>query len=94
MQGVGIGFVGTFAGVGFGFLVLYFRNGMVRGLTHLTGGQDMLARFYQFSQLPAHSEPRDLVVIVAAALVLSTLAGIIPALLAARLKPVEALRSE
>ena len=37
---------------------------------------------------------RDVVFIVVAALLLSTLAGIIPAVMAARLKPVEALRSE
>jgi lipoprotein-releasing system permease protein len=82
------------AGLGLGFTVLHFRNDLVRALTHLTGGQELLARFYQFSELPAHTELRDVVIIVVAALLLSTLAGIIPAVMAARLKPVEALRSE
>ena len=94
LQGVGIGVVGTAAGLGLGFTVLHFRNDLVRALTHLTGGQELLARFYQFSELPAHLESRDVVFIVVAALLLSTLAGIIPAVMAARLKPVEALRSE
>jgi lipoprotein-releasing system permease protein len=94
LQGVGIGVVGTAAGLGLGFTVLHFRNDLVRALTHLTGGQELLARFYQFSELPAHTELRDVVIIVVAALLLSTLAGIIPAVMAARLKPVEALRSE
>jgi lipoprotein-releasing system permease protein len=94
LQGVGVGIVGTGAGLGLGFIVLHFRNDLVRAITHVTGGQELLARFYQFSELPSHTENRDLVLIVVAALVLSTLAGIVPAVLAARLKPAEALRSE
>ena len=94
LQGVGVGVVGTGAGLALGFTVLHFRNDLVHAITRLTGGQELLARFYQFSELPEHLENRDLAVIVVAALVLSTLAGIIPAILASRLKPVEALRSE
>jgi len=94
LQGVGVGVVGTGAGLALGFTVLHFRNDLVRAITHVTGGQELLARFYQFSELPEHLENRDLSLIVVAALVLSTLAGIIPAILASRLKPVEALRSE
>ena len=94
LQGIGVGVVGTAAGLGLGLTVLHFRNDIVRAITRVTGGQELMARFYQFSELPEHIEVRDLVVIVTAALVLSTLAGIIPAVIAARLKPVEALRSE
>ena len=94
LQGVGVGVVGTAAGLALGFTVLHFRNDLVHAITRLTGGQELLARFYQFSELPENTEPRDLLVIVVAALVLSTLAGIIPAVMAGRLKPVEALRSE
>ena len=94
LQGVGVGVVGTGLGLALGFTVLHFRNDLVRAITHLTGGQELLARFYQFSELPEHLENRDLALIVVSALVLSTLAGIIPAVMAARLKPVEALRSE
>ena len=94
LQGVGVGVVGTGLGLALGFTVLHFRNDLVHAITHLTGGQELLARFYQFSELPEHLENRDLLLIVVSALVLSTLAGIIPAVMAARLKPVEALRSE
>ena len=89
-----MGVVGTAAGLGLGLTVLHFRNDIVRAITRVTGGQELMARFYQFSELPEYIEVRDLVVIVTAALLLSTLAGIIPAVIAARLKPVEALRSE
>jgi lipoprotein-releasing system permease protein len=44
--------------------------------------------------MPSHTSTTDLVVIIVAAIVMSTIAGFVPALLAARMKPVEALRSE
>jgi lipoprotein-releasing system permease protein len=53
-----------------------------------------LKQFYQFTDLPAHTLPSDLILTVVAAVVISTLAGLLPAWRAARLKPVEALRSE
>ena len=94
LQGVGVGVVGTLGGLGLGFLVLHFRNDLVHLLTRFTGSQEIMTKFYQFSELPAHTDSRDLAVIVVSALLLSTLAGVIPAVIAARLKPVEALRSE
>lgn len=93
-QGVVVGVAGTALGLVLGFTALHFRNDAVWAITRFTGSQEILARFYQFSQLPAHTEPRDLVVIVIAAIVLSMLAGVIPALMAARLKPIDALRTE
>jgi lipoprotein-releasing system permease protein len=94
LQGVVVGVVGTLGGLVLGFTFLHFRNDVVHAITRFTGGQQLLAQFYQFQELPAHLEMRDLIVIIVSALVLSTLAGIIPAVMAARLKPVEALRSE
>ncbi len=94
LQGMGVGAVGTLLGLAMGFTALHFRNDFVRLITQFTGSEEVLTRFYQFSQLPAHTEGRDIVIIVISSLVLSTLAGVVPALLAARMKPVEALRSE
>ena len=62
--------------------------------TRLTSSQEVLVRFYQFSNLPAYSSPGDVWAIVLCSVVISTLAGLLPAWRAARLKPVEALRSE
>ncbi|MBC8008602.1 MAG: ABC transporter permease [Burkholderiales bacterium] len=93
-QGVIIGAVGTLAGVGFGFTVVHFRNDLVAGFTKLTGSEQALERFYQFSQLPAYLSGGDLALIVCSSLVVSTLAGLLPAWRAAKLKPVEALRAE
>ena len=82
------------AGVALGFVFLHFRNDMIRIFTQLTGSEEVLARFYQFSRLPAHTAREDIVLIIVCAVVISTLAGLLPAWRAARLKPVEALRSE
>jgi lipoprotein-releasing system permease protein len=93
-QSFSIGVAGTAAGVVMGFVFLHFRNEMIRVFTQLTGSEEVLARFYQFSRLPAHTALEDIVLIVACAIVISTLAGLLPAWRAARLKPAEALRSE
>jgi len=93
-QGFFIGLVGTGCGLGLGLTFLHFRNDVVRVFTELTGSEEVLARFYQFSQLPAHTARADLLLIIASAIVISTLAGLLPAWRAARLRPVEALRAE
>ncbi|TAG29280.1 MAG: ABC transporter permease [Verrucomicrobia bacterium] len=93
-QGILIGTGGTALGLVLGFTVVHFRNELVAAFTRLTGSEEALARFYQFSQLPAHLAGKDLLIIVASALLVSTLAGLLPAWRAARLKPVEALRAE
>jgi lipoprotein-releasing system permease protein len=94
LQGVCIGVVGTAGGLVLGFTFLHFRNDLVRLVTRFTGSQAILERFYQFSELPAHTSGRDLVIVIASAIVLSTLAGVIPAAIAGSLKPAEALRNE
>jgi lipoprotein-releasing system permease protein len=94
LQGVCIGVVGTAGGLVLGFTFLHFRNDLVRLVTRFTGSQAILERFYQFSELPAHTSGRDLVIVIASAIVLSTLAGVIPAAIAGSMKPAEALRNE
>jgi lipoprotein-releasing system permease protein len=94
LQGLIIGLTGTAAGLALGFGALHFRNDMVRVFTQLTGSEEALVRFYQFANLPAYLSNDDLWLIVVCSVVISTLAGLLPAWRAARLKPVEALRNE
>ncbi|MDO8541872.1 MAG: ABC transporter permease [Opitutaceae bacterium] len=93
-QGFLIGFAGTIVGLVLGFTALHFRNDMVEAFTKLTSSEQVLTRFYQFRELPGYSETRDIVAIVVCSVVISTVAGLLPAWRAAKLKPVEALRSE
>ena len=94
LQGVAIGIIGTVVGLTSGFTLLRYRDAVIHALTFFTGSQEALESVYQFSQIPAHVTGGDLVTIVISAIILSTLAGAIPALIAARLNPVEALRNE
>jgi lipoprotein-releasing system permease protein len=93
-QGLIIGICGTLLGLGLGFVALTFRNDFVMIVTKLTQRDEVLQRFYQFSQLPSHTAPNDIALIVVCSIFISMLAGLLPAWRAARLKPVEALRSE
>jgi lipoprotein-releasing system permease protein len=93
-QALLIGLSGTVLGVGLGFGVLHFRNNIIAAFTKLTGSEEALVRFYEFSNLPAYLSTHDFWMIVGLAVAISTLAGVIPAWRAARLQPVEALRSE
>ena len=93
-QGFVIGVGGTAGGLALGFALLRYRDNLVHLIASMTMGQEVFVKFYQFSQLPAHTETRDVVIIIVFTLLAATLAGLIPAWRAAKLKPVEALRSE
>ena len=94
VQGFLIGLIGTGGGLALGFGFLHVRNDVLLAFTKLTGSQETLERFYQFSNVPAHIESSDLVLIIVGTIVISTLAGVFPAVRASKLKPVEALRNE
>ncbi len=94
IQGLVIGAAGIVLGLAGGFTMLAFRNDIVMGIARATQRTEVLRRFYEFSELPAHTSPRDVAGIVVLTIVISTLAGLLPAWRAARLRPVEALRSE
>jgi lipoprotein-releasing system permease protein len=93
-QGFVIGVGGTLVGLALGFGVLAVRDDILRLFTQLTQSEAALVRFYQFRHLPAHFDLSYTVTIIVCTIVITTLAGLLPAWRAARLKPVEALRSE
>jgi len=94
IQGLFVGVAGTAVGLAGGFVLLHYRNAVVHVIANATMGRDTFVKFYQFSDLPAYTANKDVVLIIVFSIVASTLAGLIPAWRAARLKPVEALRSE
>jgi len=94
LQGLAIGLGGAGAGFALGFSLLRFRNQIVNLVASAMGIRDSMAETYGFSFLPARVESADLAAIGILSVVIATLAGLLPAFKASRLKPAEALRSE
>jgi lipoprotein-releasing system permease protein len=93
-QGTVIGLIGTLAGIALGVLLATNLESLVHGLERLLGFQFLDASVYLMSDLPAHVEPRDLLLIGATAFGLCCLSAIYPAWRAARIDPARALRHE
>ena len=92
--GFTIGTIGTVAGLILGAVVLIFRQPIVHLIERLTGENlwDPSIRF--LTDLPARTDPFEVVSIVAMALILSFLATLYPASKAAGTDPVQVLRYE
>jgi lipoprotein-releasing system permease protein len=89
-----IGVLGVLAGYGLGILALTYRNEFLHFMNWLTGWELFPAQIYGFSELPAIIDVRDIAVICCSSFVICILGGVLPAVRAGRLKPVEALRYE
>ena len=92
--GTVIGAVGTVSGLALGFLILYFRQGIVGFFEAITGQAlwDPSVRF--LTELPARVDPAEVIGICVLAMVLSFLATLYPAYKAANTDPVQVLRYE
>jgi lipoprotein-releasing system permease protein len=94
MQGLVVGVIGVATGFIAGVLLIHFRNdflGFMNNTLHL----DLFpAEVYQFRQLPARIVGSDVSIICCASLFMCLLAGVVPAIRAAWLQPVQALRNE
>lgn len=94
LQGLLVGVVGCTLGTLLALLVLHYRDGITDTFMSLSGSHNAFREFYPLMRFPVHYALRDFVVVYVFTLCFSTLAGLIPAWIAARLKPSEAMRNE
>ena len=93
-QGFVIGLVGTVVGILMAVICLYYRRAILSAYADITNTQTNFLGQYDVYEIPVHYLASDFITVSCFAVVISTLAGLLPALRAARLKPADALRSE
>jgi len=93
-QGFVIGTIGTLNGIILALVCLHYRAPILSAYASLTRTQVNFLGQYDVYEIPVHYLASDFVIVTCFAIVISTLAGLLPALRAARLKPADALRSE
>jgi lipoprotein-releasing system permease protein len=89
-----IGVIGVASGYGLGMLAVTYRNEFLHFMRSVTGWELFPASVYGFGGLPALITPSDVAIICLGSFVICILGGLLPAVRAGRLKPVEALRYE
>ena len=89
-----IGVIGVASGFGLGMLAVTYRNEFLHFMRRATGWELFPASIYGFGELPAVITPRDIAIICGCSFGICILGGVLPAIRAGKLKPVEALRYE
>ncbi|MEI8289901.1 MAG: ABC transporter permease [Verrucomicrobiota bacterium] len=89
-----IGVIGVASGYGLGMLAVTYRNEFLHFMRTVTGWELFPASVYGFGELPALITSGDVAIICVSSFVICIIGGLLPAIRAGGLKPVEALRYE
>ena len=92
--GFSLGLVGSGVGLGLGLLFVHYINEIAAGLERITGRPIFDPTVYYFREIPTIVSLHTVVGVMAGAVAIAVLASVLPALRAACLHPVEALRYE
>ena len=92
--GVSLGAVGAGVGMVLGLLFVVYINEIAGWVEVLTGHEVFDPTVYYFQEIPTNIDPVSVAGVMVGALLIAVLASVLPALRAARLHPVEALRYE
>ena len=94
MTGASIGLVGTAVGSVLGLIFCWNIDSIKQLIERVSGAELFAAEIYFLSNLPAKTDPQDIVMVISMALILSFFASLYPAWRASRVAPAEALRYE
>lgn len=92
--GLAVGVIGSLAGLALAAIIVRNLNEIQDALFHWFGFKMWDPRVYYFDRIPGSLNPSEVGVILLVAIVASLVGSLIPAFLASRLNPVEALRYE
>jgi lipoprotein-releasing system permease protein len=94
LQGLIVGLAGSLLGFLCSWALLSYREPALRWLLRVTEKEAVFIRFYHFLRFPVRFEWNDFLLVFVFTVTLTTVAALLPAWLAAKQKPAEALRHE
>ena len=92
--GLSLGAVGTGVGIAIGLIFVFYINEIADVIASLTGQEIFDPTIYYFSEIPTIISPMMVVWVAIGAMAIAVLASVLPAIRAARMHPVQALRYE